>query len=56
MQIEDLLQEKITQYWKNVAENIMLYDAEGKGYITPKQMKRVIERQIMPVSDDHFAQ
>lgn len=56
LQVEELLREKITQYWKNVAENLMLYDAEGKGYVTPKQMKRVIERQVMPVSDDHFAQ
>ncbi|KAK7503096.1 hypothetical protein BaRGS_00005722 [Batillaria attramentaria] len=53
--IEDLLQEKITQYWKNVAENLMLYDTQGKGYITPQQLKRVIDRQVLPISDDHFA-
>ncbi|XP_076466442.1 EF-hand calcium-binding domain-containing protein 6-like [Babylonia areolata] len=52
--VEDLLQEKITEYWKNVAENLMRYDSEGKGYITPKQMKRVIDRQVLPVSEDHF--
>ncbi|KAL8588470.1 hypothetical protein ACOMHN_054049 [Nucella lapillus] len=54
--VEDLLQEKITEYWKNVAENLMLYDTAGKGYVTPRQMKRVIDRQVLPVSDDHFAQ
>nr|KAG5711061.1 hypothetical protein BaRGS_013795 [Batillaria attramentaria] len=55
LRIEDLLQEKITQYWKNVAENLMLYDTQGKGYITPQQLKRVIDRQVLPISDDHFA-
>ncbi|XP_070189620.1 EF-hand calcium-binding domain-containing protein 6-like [Littorina saxatilis] len=53
--VEDLLQEKITQYWKNVAENLMQYDVAAKGYVTPKQMKRVIDRQVMPISDDHYA-
>lgn len=53
--IEDLLQEKITQYWKNVAENLMMYDTQGKGYVTPQQLKRVIDRQVLPISDDHFA-
>lgn len=53
--IEELLQEKITYYWKTVADNLILYDPRATGYVSHKQLKRVIDRQVLPITDDHFA-
>lgn len=52
--IEDILKEKITEYWKNVSAALLDYDFKGDGYISPKNLKKVIDNFVLPVSDEHF--
>lgn len=53
-QIEEILREKITEYWKPVSAAIMAADSKGDGYISIPKMKSIIDNCVLPVSEDHF--
>ena len=53
-QIEDLLKEKITEYWKNVSSALVDYDYKGDGHVSQKKLKKVIDNYVLPVADEHF--
>ncbi|KAL4233424.1 EF-hand calcium-binding domain-containing protein 6 [Mactra antiquata] len=52
--IEDILKEKITEYWKNVSSALLDYDMKQNGFISHRNLKKVIDNYVLPVSDEHF--
>jgi len=38
-----------------VSDAIVRHDHAGDGYITQKQMKKVIDNYVLPTSDEHFS-
>ncbi|XP_071791136.1 EF-hand calcium-binding domain-containing protein 6-like [Asterias amurensis] len=52
--VEDILREKIEEYWKSVSSAYRLADPEGTGAIGYKPLKRILNRHVLPVSDEHF--
>ncbi|XP_041351388.1 EF-hand calcium-binding domain-containing protein 6-like [Gigantopelta aegis] len=52
--VEDLLREKITERWKSVAKAIVFYDRRAEGLMAPRNLKKIIDRHILPVSTEHF--
>ena len=54
LQIEDILKEKITEFWKNVSSALVDYDYKGDSHISHKNLKKVIDNYVLPVADEHF--
>ncbi|XP_053398276.1 EF-hand calcium-binding domain-containing protein 6-like [Mercenaria mercenaria] len=52
--VEDILKEKITEYWRNVSAALLDYDYKGNGHISHKNLRKVIDNYVLPVSDEHF--
>nr|XP_022292188.1 EF-hand calcium-binding domain-containing protein 6-like isoform X2 [Crassostrea virginica] len=52
--IEEILREKITEYWKPVSAAIAAADSRGDGYVSVPKMKSIIDNCVLPVSEDHF--
>jgi len=48
------LKEKITEYWKNVSSALMDYDFKNNGHISHKNLKKVLDNYVLPVSDEHM--
>ncbi|XP_077999888.1 EF-hand calcium-binding domain-containing protein 6-like isoform X2 [Glandiceps talaboti] len=52
--VEDILREKITEYWKSVSAAFVAVDPEKTGKISKVHLKRILDKHVLPVSDDHF--
>ncbi|XP_022111865.1 EF-hand calcium-binding domain-containing protein 6-like [Acanthaster planci] len=52
--VEDILREKIEEYWKSISSAFRLADPEGTGAIGYKSLKKILNRHVLPVSDEHF--
>ncbi|KAK6168917.1 hypothetical protein SNE40_020073 [Patella caerulea] len=52
--VEDILREKINENWKNISEALVYHDFLDEGYITPANLKSVIDKYVLPISHDHF--
>ena len=53
-QVEDLLREKITANWKDIAAAIVNCDALNTRKVYPKELRKIIEKYCIPISDDHY--
>lgn len=53
-QIEDILKEKITEYWKNVSSALLDYDYKNNSHISHRNLKKVLDNYVLPVSDEHM--
>lgn len=52
--MEGVLRDKITEYWKPFYDTITKMDPDGERLITPRQLKKALDRHILPIGDDHF--
>ncbi|XP_052809717.1 EF-hand calcium-binding domain-containing protein 6-like isoform X2 [Mya arenaria] len=52
--IEEILKEKITEYWKNVSSALLDYDYKNDGHISHRNLKKVLDNYVLPVSDEHL--
>ncbi|XP_070545178.1 EF-hand calcium-binding domain-containing protein 6-like isoform X2 [Ptychodera flava] len=52
--VEDILREKITEYWKSVSAAFVAVDPEKTGKISKVHLKRILDKHVLPVSEDHF--
>lgn len=52
--IEELLQEKITEYWKNVSSALLAYDYKGDNHVSHTNLKKVLDNYVLPVSNEHL--
>nr|XP_039259918.1 EF-hand calcium-binding domain-containing protein 6-like [Styela clava] len=52
--VEDILTEKISENWRQVADEYVALDHEGDGTISRSHLRRLMERYALPVSDEHF--
>ncbi|ESO84984.1 hypothetical protein LOTGIDRAFT_236027 [Lottia gigantea] len=52
--VEDILREKIVENWRNVSDAIIYYDHSEEGFISPTNLKRVLNKYVLPISDEHF--
>lgn len=54
VQVEDLLCEKIGQKWKDVSTAVVKNDPLSTGTISPKVLRRILEKYTLPLSDNHY--
>lgn len=52
--VEDILQSKITDNWKAIASAYLGVDTDRDGSISRSELRQLLERFCLPVSDDHF--
>lgn len=52
--IEEILCEKIEEYWKPISQSIRVADPEGSGSLSYQQLKKILARHVLPLSDEHF--
>uniref|UniRef100_A0A2C9KUP1 EF-hand domain-containing protein n=1 Tax=Biomphalaria glabrata TaxID=6526 RepID=A0A2C9KUP1_BIOGL len=52
--VEDLLREKITFYWKDFSDWLSYHDRSGQGYMSKSTLKKILDMQVLPISDEHF--
>lgn len=52
--VEDLLREKVTYYWKDVSDWLTYHDRKGEGYLSKGILKKIIDMQVLPISQEHF--
>ncbi|KAH3735163.1 hypothetical protein DPMN_041624, partial [Dreissena polymorpha] len=52
--IEEILKEKITEYWKNVSSALLDYDFKHDSHISHKNLKKVLDNYVLPVSEEHL--
>ena len=52
--MEDILQSKITDNWKAIASAYVGVDTDRDGSISRSELRQLLERFCLPVSDDHF--
>ncbi|KAK3098848.1 hypothetical protein FSP39_023679 [Pinctada imbricata] len=53
-QIEEILREKITENWKNVAGALQDLDYKGEGRVSPAKLRNILDSFVLPLSDNHF--
>ncbi|KAJ8031739.1 EF-hand calcium-binding domain-containing protein 6 [Holothuria leucospilota] len=52
--VEEILCEKIEEYWKAISHSIRAADPEETGNLSYQQLKRILAKHVLPVSDEHF--
>ncbi|PAA51914.1 hypothetical protein BOX15_Mlig003760g1 [Macrostomum lignano] len=52
--VEDLLHQKIVLRWKSFTAALKHYDSTGTGYINPTNLKKVLDKIAIPLSDEHY--
>lgn len=52
--VEDLLQQKIILRWKSFTAALKQCDPTGTGYISPTNLKKVLDKVAIPLSDEHY--
>lgn len=52
--MEELLQQSLSKNWQLVADAVGNLDVSGSGYLKQDELKKLIEKFAMPLSDDHF--
>ncbi|KAH9512262.1 hypothetical protein Btru_041326 [Bulinus truncatus] len=52
--VEDLLREKITFYWKDISDWLSYHDRSGQGYMSKGTLKKILDLQVLPISDEHY--
>lgn len=52
--VEDILRSKITDNWKAIASAYLGIDGDRDGSISRNELKQLLERYCLPVSEDHF--
>lgn len=52
--VEDILRSKITDNWKAIASAYLGIDCDRDGFISRGELKQLLERYCLPVSDEHF--
>ena len=52
--IEDILTEKIEEHWKAVSAMYRVVDPAGTGAISRSHLKKILNRCVLPVADDHL--
>ena len=53
-QIEELLCEKLAEHWAQVSEGLTRADPGRTGRVTPRELRKVVERACVPLSNEHF--
>lgn len=53
-QVEDILRAKITDNWKAIASAYLGIDGDRDGSISRDELKHLLEKYCLPVSNDHF--
>ena len=54
IQVEDILRSKITENWKSIASAYMKVDNNRDGSVSRDELRRLLEKYCLPLSDDHF--
>lgn len=52
--MEDILRAKITDNWKAIASAYLGVDGDRDGSISRDELKQLLEKYCLPVSEDHF--
>lgn len=52
--VEDILRAKITDNWKLIASAYLGVDVDRDGSISRDELRQLLEKYCLPVSDDHF--
>ena len=56
MQIQEIIVEKLEENWTGFSAALVSYDDQTTGKIHPKELRKVIEKFTIPISDAHFEQ
>ncbi|CAH1799481.1 unnamed protein product [Owenia fusiformis] len=52
--VEDILKEKIEENFKPIGDAIVANDPKNEGRIAHSDLKNIIDKYVLPVSEDHF--
>ena len=52
--VEEILCTKVEDNWKHLAADLVACDPVETRKVSPKQMRRILEKYSLPVSDQHF--
>lgn len=53
-QVEDILRFKIQDNWKAIASAYVKIDEDRDGYITQEELRKLLDKYCLRVSNDHF--
>ena len=48
------MRDKVTENWKQVADAVVRVDQQCTGFMPPKKLRKILEKLVVPVSDEHF--
>ena len=54
VKVEEILCTKVEDNWKHLAADLVACDSVETRKVSPKQMRRILEKYSLPVSDQHF--
>ncbi|XP_071941657.1 EF-hand calcium-binding domain-containing protein 6-like [Antedon mediterranea] len=52
--LEEILKEKIVEYWKPLSAAFRSMDPDETGYITKRNLRKLLNRHVMTLSNDHL--
>ncbi|XP_023929939.1 EF-hand calcium-binding domain-containing protein 6 [Lingula anatina] len=53
--VEEILRDKATDNWRPISVALVAYDERGDGMIQDGQLRRILDKFCLPVSEEHFA-
>ena len=54
IQVEEILKDRIEDNWRDVSRALVSCDPLGSAKIFPSELRRILEKHCLPVSDEHF--
>ena len=54
LKVEDVIRQKIEDQWQDFSRAIVLKDQDGTGRLYPKELRRIVEKFCIPMSNEHF--
>lgn len=54
--VEEILTEKISLNWRQFVSNMSQFDPSGTGFLHPDQLKKVIDKVVIPITPEHMTE